>query len=128
ARAGIAAAVRLVPPRGYSERGDVFAGLCGVRLYDLMDGAYDATEIHTVSQRLGHIPIIVTNPRRDRALKDDLNREARAAQRARQQNAPQTPRGPYPMLSLLPSLAGSTEPITAAAITQAGNSARGFYS
>ncbi len=49
-------------------------------LYDLMDGAYDAREIHTVSER--HIPIIATNPRRDKALKDDLNREARAQRAA----------------------------------------------
>ncbi len=47
-------------------------------LHDLMDGACDATEIHTVSERLGHVPIIATNPRRDKALEDDLNRETRA--------------------------------------------------
>ena len=35
-----------------------------VNLYDLMDAAYDATEIHAISQRLGHIPVIDTNPRR----------------------------------------------------------------
>ena len=49
-----------------------------VNLYDLMDAAYDAQEIHAVSERLGHIPIIDTNPRRDRALKEARNREARA--------------------------------------------------
>ncbi len=49
-----------------------------VNLYDLMDAAYDAREIHAVSERLGHIPIIDTNPRRDRALKEARNREARA--------------------------------------------------
>ena len=53
-----------------------------VNLYDLMDAAYDATEIHAVSQRLGHIPVIDTNPRRDKALKQALNREARAQRAA----------------------------------------------
>ncbi len=47
-------------------------------LYDLMDAAYDATEIHEMSERLGHVPIIDVNPRRDTALKQDLKREARA--------------------------------------------------
>ncbi len=51
-------------------------------LHDLMDSACDATEIHTVSERFGHVPIIATNPRRDKALKDDLNREARAQRAA----------------------------------------------
>ena len=49
-----------------------------VNLYDLMDAAYGATEIHAVSQRLGHVSIIDTNPRRDKVLKQTLNREARA--------------------------------------------------
>lgn len=33
-------------------------------LYDLMDGAYDAPQIHQMSERLGHVPIIDHNPRR----------------------------------------------------------------
>jgi hypothetical protein len=33
-------------------------------LYDLMDSAYDAPEIHQFSRRLGHVPIIDPNPRR----------------------------------------------------------------
>lgn len=33
-------------------------------LYDLMDAAYDAPEIHAMSRRLGHVPIIDSNPRR----------------------------------------------------------------
>lgn len=33
-------------------------------LYDLMDSAYDAKEIHAHSERLGHVPIIDPNPRR----------------------------------------------------------------
>ena len=38
--------------------GRIFAGL-----YDLMDAAYDAREIHEFSRSLGHIPIIDPNPR-----------------------------------------------------------------
>jgi len=34
-------------------------------LYDLMDSAYDAKPIHEYSRRLGHVPIIDANPRRD---------------------------------------------------------------
>ena len=33
-------------------------------LYDLMDAAYDAKEIHAFSRRLGHVPIIDHNPGR----------------------------------------------------------------
>ena len=47
-------------------------------LYDLMDAAYDASEIHRMSERLGHVPLIDVNPRRDKELKQDLKREARA--------------------------------------------------
>ena len=32
-------------------------------LYDLMDSAYDAPQIHDFSRRLGHVPIIDHNPR-----------------------------------------------------------------
>ena len=32
-------------------------------LYDLMDSAYDAPQIHAFSQSLGHVPIIDPNPR-----------------------------------------------------------------
>ena len=53
-----------------------------VNLYDLMDAAYDEAEIHAVSQRLGHVPVIYTNPSRDKALKEARNREA-PAQRAK---------------------------------------------
>ena len=41
-------------------------------LYDLMDAAYDAREIHQMSERLGHVPIIDVNPRRDKVLKEEL--------------------------------------------------------
>ena len=47
-------------------------------LYDLMDAAYDAREVHAMSERLGHIPIVDPNPRRDKALKEALKREAKA--------------------------------------------------
>ena len=47
-------------------------------LYDLMDAAYDAREIHQMSERLGHVPIIDVNPRRDKDLKEERGREARA--------------------------------------------------
>ncbi len=53
-----------------------------VNLHDLMDSACDAHGIHTVSERLGHVPIIATNPRRDKALEQALNREARAQRAA----------------------------------------------
>lgn len=33
-------------------------------LYDLMDSAYDAKQIHEISRSLGHVPIIAPNPRR----------------------------------------------------------------
>lgn len=32
-------------------------------LYDLMDSAFDAPQIHAFSQRPGHVPIIDPNPR-----------------------------------------------------------------
>lgn len=34
-------------------------------LYDLLDSAYDAPEIHRVSRDLGHVPLIDPNPRRN---------------------------------------------------------------
>jgi len=44
--------------------------------YDLMDAAYDAELIKACSEQLGHVPIIDTNPRRDKALKEELRHEA----------------------------------------------------
>lgn len=38
-------------------------------LYDLMDAAYDAPEIHAFSQRLGHVALIDHNPRRGKQKK-----------------------------------------------------------
>ena len=37
-------------------------------LYDLMDSAYDAPQIHEYSRRLGHVPIIDSNPRRGQKI------------------------------------------------------------
>lgn len=44
-------------------------------LYDLMDSAYDAAPIHAQSRALGHVPLIDINPRRDKALKEELANE-----------------------------------------------------
>ncbi|OAD19718.1 transposase IS4 family protein [Candidatus Thiomargarita nelsonii] len=44
-------------------------------LYDLMDSAYDADEIKKKSIELGQVPIIDVNPRRDKALKEELQAE-----------------------------------------------------
>ncbi len=44
-------------------------------LYDLMDSAYDVPEIHQHSKKMGHVPIIDINPRRNKALKLELKAE-----------------------------------------------------
>ena len=44
-------------------------------LYDLMDSAYDAPAIHAHSEKLGHVALIDVNPRRDAALKKELEAE-----------------------------------------------------
>lgn len=46
-------------------------------LYDLMDSAYDVPLIHEHSKQLGHIPIIDKNPRRNNALKLELEAETK---------------------------------------------------
>lgn len=46
-------------------------------LYDLMDSAYDAPLIRQHSEGLGHVPIIDINPRRNKALKEELAAERR---------------------------------------------------
>ncbi len=38
--------------------------------------------MHEVSERLGHVAIIDVNPRRDKDLKNELEREARAQRAA----------------------------------------------
>ncbi|NIU01722.1 MAG: transposase [Nitrosopumilaceae archaeon] len=42
-------------------------------LYDLMDAAYDAPEIHDLSRKLGHVPIIDDNPRKGIKKEKDLS-------------------------------------------------------
>lgn len=44
-------------------------------LYDLMDAAYDVEEIKEHSRSLGHVPVIDVNPRRNQALKTELQAE-----------------------------------------------------
>ena len=44
-------------------------------LYDLMDSAYDTPIIKEHSKSLGHIPIIDTNPRGNKTLKQELKAE-----------------------------------------------------
>ncbi len=58
-----------------------------VSLYDLMDSAYDNKDIRDHSLSLGHVPIIDINPRRDLALKTDLERDAKAKNKINFQTA-----------------------------------------
>jgi hypothetical protein len=43
--------------------------------YDLMDAAYDVPGILNHSRSLGHVPLVDKNPRRDKALADELEAE-----------------------------------------------------
>ena len=52
----------------------------GAPQYDLMDAAYDAEPIRQHSRSLGHVPLIDTNPRRDKTLAEELRTEARRLQ------------------------------------------------
>jgi len=47
-------------------------------LYELMDAAYDAKQVHEFSKSMGHVAIIDPNPRRDAALKEALRQDAKA--------------------------------------------------
>ena len=47
-----------------------------VNLYDVMDSAYDVPQIREASRKLGHVPLVDVNPRRDAALKTELEAEA----------------------------------------------------
>jgi len=58
-------------------------------LYDVMDSAYDAEEIQSHSRQLEHIPLIDINPRRDKALKEELASENRRRQVANYQTPEQ---------------------------------------
>jgi hypothetical protein len=51
-------------------------------LYDLMDAAYDAPQIHGFSQSLGHKPIIDNNPRRGEKIHMDPATHKRFGQRS----------------------------------------------
>ena len=51
-------------------------------LYDLMDSAYDAPEIHSFSQELGHIPIIDHNKRRGEKIEFDPAKTIRYNERS----------------------------------------------
>ncbi len=49
--------------------------------HDLMDSACDAEAVHEHSRSLGHVPLIDINPRRDKALAEELKAEARRLRR-----------------------------------------------
>ena len=51
-------------------------------LYECMDSAYDAVQIHDHSEKHGRISIIDTNPRSNKDLKESLARERKAADSA----------------------------------------------
>jgi hypothetical protein len=51
-------------------------------LYDLMDAAYDAPQIHAYSANLGHVPIIVDNPHSGEKKCMDPATKARFAERS----------------------------------------------
>lgn len=51
-------------------------------LYDLMDSAYDAEQIHQVSQELGHVALIDPNPRRGNPVPWDPDRLRRYNERS----------------------------------------------
>ena len=56
-------------------------------LYDLMDSAYDAPQIHEASIELGHIPLIDKHPRRDKELKAEIKAENKRCRIAGYQTA-----------------------------------------
>ena len=51
-------------------------------LYECMDSAYDAAQIHDHSKKHGRVSIIDTNPRRNKDLKESRARERKVADRA----------------------------------------------
>jgi len=48
-----------------------------LNFYDLMDAAYDVPGIIAHSRSLDHVPLVDKNPRRDKALADELNAEVK---------------------------------------------------
>jgi len=73
-----------------------------VNLYDLMDAAHEAREIHAMREQLGRLPIIDTNPRRNKGLK------ARKTNRYRPRFAPNTPA--YCAVSNTPHVSAWSDP------------------
>ena len=51
-------------------------------LYECMDSAYDAVQIHDHSKKQGRVSIIDKNPRSNKDLKESLEREHKAAANA----------------------------------------------
>ncbi|WP_411727293.1 transposase [Methyloglobulus sp.] len=49
-------------------------------LYGVMDSAYDVPHIHAMSRGLGHVPLIDVDPRRGRALKNEMTAEQERCQ------------------------------------------------
>ena len=58
-----------------------------VSLYDVMDSAYDAPEIHDFSRRLSHIPIIDNNPRRGEKIEFEPAKKTRYNERTTAERA-----------------------------------------
>jgi len=56
-------------------------------LYDVMDSAYDAPQIHEASRELGHRPLIDKHPRRDKELKAEIKAENKRCRMAGYQTA-----------------------------------------
>ena len=50
----------------------------GDNLYELVNSAYDAEELRTCSRKLGQVPLIHSNPRRDAHKQAEPQREALA--------------------------------------------------
>ena len=51
-------------------------------LYECMDSAYDAAQIHNHSRKNGRVSIIDTNPRKNKNLKESLAKERKASNSA----------------------------------------------
>lgn len=51
-------------------------------LYDLADSAHDAEEIKAYSQKLGHVPVIASNPRRGETIELEPAWEIRYRERS----------------------------------------------
>ena len=56
-------------------------------LYDLMDSAYDVPQIHEISRQLGHVPLIDINPRRNKSVKEELEKEEKRCHQIGHQTA-----------------------------------------